>query len=155
VPNILQLKPGEILNTIHTATLPDGKPFEPDQLALVEIPVQFSAEQKTFQGNVENLEIDEMSVALTTSSNSPAFLVLSDVYYPGWRAYIDGEETKIYQTNYILRGIVIPAGNHSILFEFKPKSFYIGLSISVISLLLLLITYTCSSAKKKTKSLAI
>ena len=61
--------------------------------------------------------------ALTNATN---FGVLSEIFYTreGWHAYIDGKETTIYPTNYVLRGIVIPPGKHKIVFEFKPKSFY-------------------------------
>jgi len=73
-------------------------------------------------------------------SGSPAFLVLSDSFYPGWHAYIDGVESKIYKTNGVARGILIDKpGEHQIKFKYKPMSFYIGLTISVVSLILLLI----------------
>lgn len=44
-------------------------------------------------------------------------LVLTDIYYPTWKAFVDGRETKIYQVNFALRGIVVPAGTHKIEFE--------------------------------------
>ena len=51
-------------------------------------------------------------VVLRTSSPSDGFLVLSDAYYPGWRATVDGAETPVYATNYLLRGVYVPAGEH-------------------------------------------
>jgi uncharacterized membrane protein YfhO len=61
-------------------------------------------------------------------------LILSDIYYPGWQAKIDGKLTKIFPTNYVQRGIILPAGNHLVEFEFKPRSFHIGLGITIASL---------------------
>mgnify|MGYP000921618030 CR=1 FL=1 len=53
--------------------------------------------------------------------------IFSEVYYPaGWRAYIDGQEVKILRANYILRALNIPAGEHTIVFEFEPDSFKKG-----------------------------
>ena len=79
----------------------------------------------------------ENSVIITTNTVSNAILMLSDNFYPGWKAYIDGKETKIYRANYTFRAIEIPQGKHAVIFTYKPKSFYIGASISAIALIIL------------------
>lgn len=70
------------------------------------------------------------------------FAVFSEVYYkPGWEAYIDGEKATIYKTNYVLRGLYVPAGEHDIRFEFKPDTYYgsmkVGIAASAVVWLLL------------------
>jgi uncharacterized membrane protein YfhO len=72
-----------------------------------------------------------------TTANAPAFLVTSDVFYPGWRATIDGAPAELFQTDYAFRGLPVPAGTHAVRFEFSPRSFYQGVFISAASLLLL------------------
>ena len=71
-------------------------------------------------------------------------MYLSEVYYPaGWKAYIDGNPTEIYKTNYLFRGIVVPKGKHKIEFKFEPETFYTGKKIAIgtnIVLILLFIT---------------
>lgn len=76
------------------------------------------------------------------SNNSGNGLALfSEVWYGGngWNAYIDGKKVNIVRANYILRALEIPAGSHEITFEFKPKSYYLGETISLISSVLLLL----------------
>jgi hypothetical protein len=69
--------------------------------------------------------VDNKNDIVTYSSNASQkqFAVFSEVYYKlGWKAYIDEVESPIIKTNYVLRGLVIPAGKHNIRFEFKPSS---------------------------------
>lgn len=68
------------------------------------------------------------------------FAVFSEIYYKdGWNAYIDGQLTEHFQTNYILRGIKVPSGEHTIEFKFEPKVIQTGGIISLVSYALLLL----------------
>ena len=79
----------------------------------------------------------ENSVVITSNTVSNAILVLSDNYYPGWKAYVDDKETKIFRANYTFRAIEIPKGQHFVTFKYQPESFYAGLTISLIVLFIL------------------
>ncbi len=69
-----------------------------------------------------------------SQSTSDRFAVFSEVYYEkGWKAYVDGKETPIYKTNYVLRGIAVPAGKHDIRFEFKPDSYYKSQKLELVA----------------------
>lgn len=70
-------------------------------------------------------------------TDAPRLLVVSEVYYPaGWKAFVDEEEAPIYKTNYLLRGVPVPAGEHEITMRFEPASYRIGFWFSAGSTLL-------------------
>jgi uncharacterized membrane protein YfhO len=78
-----------------------------------------------------------------SNSNIDQLALFSEIYYPkGWKAKIDGEPASHFRANYILRAMIIPKGEHTIEFEFRPASYYTGekvaLASSVILLLLIL-----------------
>jgi uncharacterized membrane protein YfhO len=60
--------------------------------------------------------------------------VTSDIYYPGWQASIDGAPVHLFQANYALRGVSVPAGTHLVKFIYRPRSFYYGATVSALSL---------------------
>jgi len=75
-----------------------------------------------------------------TSAKAEQLAVFSEIYYPkGWLAKVDGIETPIFRANYILRAMMIPEGQHEVIFEFKPKSYEIGNKISFVSSLIFLL----------------
>jgi uncharacterized membrane protein YfhO len=75
---------------------------------------------------------DEVVYRSTNAANG--FGVFSEIFYDrGWKAYIDNKETPIIRTNYVLRGLNIPAGQHEIRFEFKPVSYYTGETIALVA----------------------
>ena len=89
-------------------------------------------------GKISNVEIKSYKpefIEILAEIDVPKLLILADSYYPsGWKAFIDGRETDILRANGVLRAIAVPEGRHTIQFVFKPKAFYIGLIISLVSL---------------------
>jgi hypothetical protein len=73
-------------------------------------------------------------IDLTTATAAPRFLVLSEMYFPGWHAYVDGVETPIYRTNYLFRGVAVPAGRHTLAFVYRPASALWGAALSALAL---------------------
>jgi hypothetical protein len=78
-------------------------------------------------------------VVVEAQSDEPGFLVLTDTYYPGWKAEIDGDPTEILRANYLFRAVALPPGLHRVTFRYEPLSVRIGLAISLASLVLLLL----------------
>jgi len=89
------------------------------------------------------------------SAREEKLAVFSEIYYPaGWKCYLDGKESSYFRTDYVLRGMVVPAGDHEIKFTFKPASYYVGNKISLASSVLLILLcagYFLSKIKMKSK----
>src|SRR3989344_593523 len=69
---------------------------------------------------------------------SPALAVLTDTSFPGWKTYIDGEEAKTLRVDGLFRGVAVPAGSHTIIWSYEPKSFSNGLAATFGSAVLIL-----------------
>lgn len=78
-------------------------------------------------------------INIKTITDGSALLFLSDTYYPGWKAYIDGKEVLIYKADYAFRSLIVPSGIHTVLFVYQPDSFYFGLKITILSVCLLVV----------------
>ncbi|MBN1965226.1 MAG: YfhO family protein, partial [Anaerolineae bacterium] len=78
------------------------------------------------------------TLAVVVRTDSPAYLVLSEVWYPGWQASIDGEPVPLYRANTAFRAVYVPEpGEHTVLLSFRPASVGIGLAITGVTLLAL------------------
>ena len=83
---------------------------------------------------------EENKIEINCQSETGGLLVLSEVYYkPGWKAFVNGVETKIYQTNHILRSVYIPSGESEVLFEYDDSKWQNTRMLSRISLVTVLI----------------
>ena len=82
---------------------------------------------------VKILEYSLNQVSMEVATASPQWLFLSDTYYPGWKALIDGKPTKIYKANFAFRAIQVLPGKHKVQWKYDPILFRIGLSITVLT----------------------
>lgn len=74
----------------------------------------------------------DMSLHITTSNTHESLLVVADSYYPGWKAYVDGAQTEILAANLNQRAIVLPAGKHTVRFEYSPTNGIFAADISIV-----------------------
>ncbi|MBT3184008.1 MAG: YfhO family protein [Nitrospina sp.] len=118
----------------------ESKSFNPEQLVLLDAePKGFPCDEKKAPEKLEPVRVDSYesnTVELSVNSRERSLLFLSDSYYPGWKAYVDGEEVEILRANYVFRAVVIEQGEHRVRFEYDPLSFKLGLAITLLTILI-------------------
>jgi hypothetical protein len=120
-----------MLRVIRTGLLSDGEKWDPLRTALVETAVPL--EPKAGNRSVEIVKYDANRIDLRVDCEATSLVVLSENHYPGWRAYVDGQNVDVARVDYALRGVVVPAGKHEISFRYYPKSVLIGFLISLVT----------------------
>lgn len=113
--------------------------FDGRQQALVEAALPSLPSPPTAPADVEIVNYTPNRIVLTTNTGEDRLLMLSEMYFPGWRATIDSNETTIYRANYLFRSVIVPPGQHTVEFVYQPMSVTIGLTISGIALVLLVV----------------
>ena len=116
--------------------------FDPLDIAFTEKEIlNINQPDSTAYVNITSFEDERIEIDVNASGSN--FLFLGDTYFPnGWSASIDRTETEIYRANHGFRGIVVPKGEHKVVFTYLPESFvmskYISFSLSSIIILLLI-----------------
>jgi hypothetical protein len=101
-----------------------------------------TAPQPDSSSSIRLVKFDNDEISYEANCTSPQFAVFSEVYYPlGWNAYLDGKKTDYCKVNYILRGMSVPAGKHTIRFAFEPASVKSGKNLMFISSILILLIF--------------
>lgn len=85
------------------------------------------------KGQVSVLSYNSHLIQLMTESPCDSFLSTSEVYYPGWKATIDGNDVPVYKSNYAFRSLYVPKGKHMIVFYYFPAIYIVGLVISLLT----------------------
>lgn len=134
------------------------KEFVPATEALItkENAKGLSKDKFTGEGEIKMKSYSPMKLEYTSSSASEQFAVFSEMYYgDGWKATIDNKEVNIYNVNYCLRGLEVPKGKHTIVFEYSSESFDKSNTISfAFSCLVLLFAGFFVWKQRKADSLA-
>ncbi|CAN5558843.1 hypothetical protein BH20ACI3_BH20ACI3_18530 [soil metagenome] len=132
------LDEGTTLEVVRTGKLPDGSVWDPLRTALVEAKPLASI-TSTQDGRAEITKYEPNRINLKTYFSGRSTLVLSENYYPGWLAYVDGRATDTLRVDYNLRGVELGPGEHLIEFVYRPKSVVTGFFVSLLTLAVLLL----------------
>ncbi len=92
-------------------------------------------------------------ISLVVTAPTAGFVVLTDTFYPGWQATVDGHPANIWQANAAFRAVEVMAGQHRLVFEYQPRSFYIGLWISAATALATLALIIIAGYRQRQRSL--
>jgi len=124
--------------------------FDPSRTALLTEEIELSLPEAPQLGSsVRIFEREATTIVLEVDAVTDGLLVLSEVDYPGWQVYIDGQEGKIYRANYILRAIPVEEGHHRVTLVYAPLSFKIGAGISAFTLMTILLIVSVPRVGKK------
>ena len=109
--------------------------FAPREVAYVESPVNLPV---PCRGTVEVVDEIPTRVTLSFRAETPALVVLADMWDTGWRAYLNGRRAPIFRTNHAVRGVVVPGGTGTLEFRYEPASFAWGLGLAGVAVVTLL-----------------
>ena len=99
-----------------------------------DLPKSFDSEDLI---KIEKIKNSSSSLIYNYNSLSEQLIVFSEIYYPsGWEVYIDGEKSNYFDINYLLRGMLLPKGTHTIEFNFSPKIVKTGINIRIITIII-------------------
>lgn len=120
--------PEQVLNLL------DSPRFDPRTVVLLEEtpaeppPPVAPSPERAISAQIVRYEPERVSIAVDAPSSG--FLVLTDLFYPGWKAFVDDREVPVYRANYLFRAVQVPRGHHQVRFEYRPASFHRGLVLS-------------------------
>lgn len=138
VDAVVPLARQDLVEAIRHGQLPDGRAFEPRRMALIDdetaSPRHFSPGDAT--AAVESIRDGHIVVNV---SSTGGFLVLSETFYPGWRARIADRTLAVERVNLGLQGVAVPAGTHHIEFEFVSRTQQWGLGLSAAGCVIALV----------------
>ena len=108
--------------------------FNPADVAYVESPVELPA---GCRGTAEITNEIPTHITVSVHMETPGLIVLADNWDKGWRAYWNGKPVPVLRANYAIRGVVVPAGNGTLEFIYKPASLNLGLWLAGLAVIVL------------------
>jgi hypothetical protein len=127
------LDPQSMLEVIRSGKFQDGTVWEPERTALVEGELP-EKPQTGSQHSATITRYEPNRIEAATKADTPSILVLSENHYPGWRAYVDGRFVDTLRVDYNLRGVALPAGEHTVALVYRPKSVIVGAALSLLGI---------------------
>jgi hypothetical protein len=129
IPETVEQAPASTEELLGLLASPD---FQPARVAYTGESISCRG---TCQGTATIVAEAPCEVAVKVDMKTPGLLVLADLWFDGWKAYLDGEAVPLVRTNHALRGVVVPPGCSQILFRYEPASFAAGIKVLIIGLI--------------------
>jgi len=135
VASVFRTSAGNVFAAIKEGRLPDGRPFDPGTTVLTEPDSLTGWSGGGFSSDAPIVNANSRDHVYRVSTPTPCVLVVSEQFYPWWRASVDNTSAAVSRVNYAMIGVPIPAGIHRVRLAIRPTSVWIGGTISVASLL--------------------
>lgn len=115
--------------------------FDPTKYVILEEEVDvLSGGKGKVNADVNIVEDAQTSIEISVDTDSDGFLVLADTFYPGWKAFVNGEETEVLRANYAFRAVVVKEGENNVKMVFEPTNWKLSSNVSLASSAVLLIS---------------
>ena len=126
--------------------------FDPKTTAVIQTQISNLKFQISNSQSARVIEDKRNRVLIETQSEGDCLLVLSDNYYPGWKAYVDGVETDVLRANHTMRAVALSGGSHVVSFDFDPLTLKVSIYISSIAAACVLISLLLLWVREKRQS---
>lgn len=121
----------EPIKALHRLSDPE---FDPLKQVILYEDVEFTPAPSS-KTRAEIQQYGNRTVTIEAQADSNSILVLADAIYPGWKAFLNGKEAKIFRANHFYRAVILPPGVHRVEFRYEPASFKWGVLISSVTIL--------------------
>jgi hypothetical protein len=154
LPRAWLVKDHRVLEEKSILAILSGKEFNPRKEVLLEEepesvnPKSEIRNPKSFGGLPEIVSETNNRLLIHVKADQNAFLVLSDTYFTGWKAYLDGNPVKIFRANYNFRMVCVPSGKHEVKFIYRPMSVKLGILITSLGIIGILVMGFSSRFKR-------
>ncbi len=128
-----------------------GTIFDPKKIVLLEDAQSIDLGSAAFFNPAVVVQNSPEKIMIDAEAQDNGFLFFSVPYYPGWKASIDGVETKVFKADHAFMAIALQKGMHSVVFSFEPESVKVGLLVSAISIVLLCVFFVQDYFRKRKK----
>ncbi len=136
VESVFRTSAGNVFAAIKEGRLPDGRLFDPATMVLTEPGSLTGWTDGTRSGDPPAVNTNSRDYIYRVSTRTPCVLVVSEQYYPWWRASVDNTSVRVSRVNYAMIGVPIPPGIHRVRLSIWPTTVWVGMAISVASLLI-------------------
>jgi hypothetical protein len=154
LPRAFLVPHGRFVDTEDILDILTSSDFYPHKTVLLEKEGGAASPEAVSRGSSSSGEVEIKSyrpdsMVLITDAPAPAYLFLSEIFYPGWKAFLDGQPTRILRGNYLFRVLEVPEGRHRVHLEFDPWTIKAGTGITLLTALLILAMPVFRRLKRK------